>query len=1124
MAKLELVTLTNGFMDVRVSNAFPRVKDYYINGKVLEGQSEAINTLIINDVELKPSFQFEHISKNKAGYILTGDKSAGYPAFEIAVEISLGDNTESGQKDSLNTLTFEVTSVKSLGPTASDEEIVKTIEFPNHSIISINSNENSAQFMGAEIIVNTQSSDGDRLINLDADTEIGSSNHHIAVISNEYFAASIYSNTVTDKNDAWNSTIANITDINGAKHLGLASAEWIYQKGVAYNALSAEEMPLIRVAIVEDVNNDGIVNWNDAAIAHRQIMKNRTSSELVPDTVATRIAMNFGSQAQNPFLVTLDNVKKVFLHTDGLGQNILLKGYGSEGHDSGHLNYADIGERIGGVEDMKTLLSEGKDYGAIFGTHINASETYPESPYFEEERLRKKDGDYSYGWNWLDQAINIDADYDLRHGRQERLEDLAKVLDRGDGKNDLSYLYIDVWGNGQSGDNGTYASAQLAKEIQDLDWGLATEWGYAFANDSILQHWAADVTYGGYKLKGINSKLIRFIQNHERDAWVANIPEYSGAAMNPLLGGYNMKDFEGWQGRNNYAEYIRNLFHTNLSSKFIQHFQVIKWLDGDKTTLPGAEDDISWIPEMEVILENAELDKTLTISRGANDYQENPTAYRTRTMKLDGKTILQEVEEHVNYLIPWYWDANGIRLDSGSEKLYAFSSTGEVNTWELTEEFADVSELYLYKLSDIGKESLGTVAVSDGKITLELEANAAYVLYKTFQTYPGVEWSKHAHIIDTGFNSRNLDAWKIENADSAEVLDVVDTASGTQVLEISRNTATVSLRQEITELTPGRRYAAYVGVENRDDARAFIKISDEDGNQIDYNSTKRSIALNFVKAYSHNTNNNSYTVEEKNPFSNFEGTSYFQNMYVFFDAPETGKTYLAIGKEAGNGTTYFDDIRVFENDMNNFELGENIFFQDFENVPQGIYPFVISGIEEVEDNRTHLSERNPVNPHYTSRGWEDKKVSDVIDGNWSLKTNGLVNRDHLVYQTIPQNYRFKPGKRYRVSLDYLVGSNNTYKFVTGEGNYYKYDEESGEFTRNHFIEVFDLIDTTTNPDGEEANSLSIEFIVEESKENYWIGIYSTDSDAEARGLEDRKLNFSGYRDLIIDNLKIEELD
>ena len=38
---------------------------------------------------------------------------------------------------------------------------------------------------------------------------------------------------------------------------------------------------------------------------------------------------------------------------------------------------------------MKTLLTRGKEYGATFGVHVNASETYPESKYFQEDRLLK---------------------------------------------------------------------------------------------------------------------------------------------------------------------------------------------------------------------------------------------------------------------------------------------------------------------------------------------------------------------------------------------------------------------------------------------------------------------------------------------------------------------------------------------------------------------------------------------------------------------------------------------------------------------------------------------------------------------------------------------------------------
>ena len=99
--------------------------------------------------------------------------------------------------------------------------------------------------------------------------------------------------------------------------------------------------------------------------------------------------MNFGGQAQNPFLTTLDNVKRVAMHTDGLGQSVLLKGYGNEGHDSGHPDYADIGERIGGAEDMNTLMTKGAEYGAKFGIHVNAVEMYPEAKAFNEDLVRR---------------------------------------------------------------------------------------------------------------------------------------------------------------------------------------------------------------------------------------------------------------------------------------------------------------------------------------------------------------------------------------------------------------------------------------------------------------------------------------------------------------------------------------------------------------------------------------------------------------------------------------------------------------------------------------------------------------------------------------------------------------
>ena len=66
------------------------------------------------------------------------------------------------------------------------------------------------------------------------------------------------------------------------------------------------ELPQAKVVITADRNDDAVVDWQDAAIAYRNIMNNPQGSEYVKDLVAYRIAMNFGSQAQNPFLMTLD--------------------------------------------------------------------------------------------------------------------------------------------------------------------------------------------------------------------------------------------------------------------------------------------------------------------------------------------------------------------------------------------------------------------------------------------------------------------------------------------------------------------------------------------------------------------------------------------------------------------------------------------------------------------------------------------------------------------------------------------------------------------------------------------------------------------------------------------------
>ena len=285
-------------------------------------------------------------------------------------------------------------------------------------------------------------------------------------------------------------------------------------------------------------------------------------------------------------------------------------------------------------------------------------------------------------------------------------------------------------------------------------------------------------------------------------------------------------------------------------------------------------------------------------------------------------------------------------------------------------------------------------------------------------------------------------------------------------------------------------------MDNRSDSKAVISITDGE-KKLAENYTIRSIAKNYVKAYTHNTH--SATVD---------GTSYFQHMYVFFTAPASGEATLTLSKLEGEGASYFDDVRVVESDAKNITFDKNgeisRFTQDFEKSVQGLYPFVVGGIEGVEDNRIHLSE---LHAPYTQAGWDVKKMDDVLDGNWSVKVNGLTRRNAIAFQTIPQNFRFEPGVKYHVSFKYQSGTDGIYAVVKGSGE-----------------------KITSNPEplalamGKDADATYETDIVGDESGQTWFGIYSTGKAANTQGNSGAAANFGGYQDFVLDDLVIERVD
>ena len=1082
-------TIQSTVLKAVIDQAFPRVKEYVLNGNKLPGQVQPINKVVINKHAVTPEVTYKKVNATTAEYEMKLRDEPNLINADMTVRLQVVDNQ----------LHFDVTKIVNHnqvtpGQKIDDErKLLSSINFLGNSLVSVSSDQTGAKFDGATMSNNTHVSGDDHIAVTNPMKDLAKG-YMYGFVSTDKLAAGVWSNSQNSygggSND-WTRLTSFKQTVGNTNYVGIQSSEWQWEKaykGIVFPEYT-KELPSAKVVITEDANADSKVDWQDGAIAYRSIMNNPQGWEKVKDITAYRIAMNFGSQAQNPFLMTLDGIKKINLHTDGLGQGVLLKGYGSEGHDSGHLNYADIGKRIGGVEDFKALIEKAKKYGAHLGIHVNASETYPESKYFNENILRKNpDGSYSYGWNWLDQGVNIDAAYDLAHGRLARWEELKNKLGEG-----LDFIYVDVWGNGQSGDNGAWATHVLAKEINKQGWRFAIEWGHGGEYDSTFQHWAADLTYGGYTNKGINSAITRFIRNHQKDSWVGDYRSYGGAADYPLLGGYSMKDFEGWQGRSDYNGYVTNLFAHDVMTKYFQHFTVSKWEDGKSVTMTDNGSTYKWTPEMKVELVDAANNKVV-VTRKSNDV--HSPQYRERTVTLNGRVI----QDGSAYLTPWNWDANGKKLASDKEKMYYFNTEAGATTWTLPSDWAN-GKVYLYKLTDQGKTEEKEVAVKDGKITLDLTANQPYVLYRSKQTNPEMSWSEGMHIYDQGFNSESLDHWKISG--DASKAEIVKSQGANQMLRIQGNKEKVSLTQKLTDLKPNTKYAVYVGVDNRSDAKASITVNTGEKEVTNY--TNKSLALNYVKAYAHNTRRSNATVDN---------TSYFQNMYAFFTTgPDVSNVTLTLSREAGNEATYFDEIRIFENESKMYGDGHDTatgaFKQDFENVGQGIFPFVIGGIEGVEDNRTHLSEKHGP---YTQRDWNGKKVDDVIEGNWSLKTNGLVSRRNLVYQTIPQNFRFEAGKTYRITFDYEAGSDNTYAFVVGKGEF-----QSGQASN---LEMHELANTWT--DSKKAKRATFLVTGAETGDT-WVGIYSTGNASNTRGDSGGNANFRGYNDFIMDRLQIEEI-
>ncbi|OIV37983.1 hypothetical protein BIV57_08180 [Mangrovactinospora gilvigrisea] len=897
---------------VRVGTAFPRVARYTdrTTGAVLHGQEDAVTDVVVNGAVLTPQVTSRRLSGAAYGYTL--DLGSGTV---LEAEIAVAEWTT----------TFRVTKVT--------EGALKlgTLEIPGLQLLSVRSTDDGPALMAATTSLDKNSS-GDTTLRLTAATPVDPARRGsaYAVLSVGPLAAGLESDSVTDQVSAvpgsswengriWRQTVAR----DGYLKCGLASGQWTYRASGA-DPDDTEPLPYVRCILTRDRNGDGAADWQDAAIALRELLPDPIGADTQYQRVVPHIPYLIGSIAGNDFLRVLDNVKRVALATDFLGQYTLVKGYQAEGHDVAHPDYGGhYNTRAGGLDALNTLTTRGKRWNSWFAVHVNCTEAYPVAHHFSEQLADKTNPQ----WAWADQSYRINSRWDLTsHSITERFRQLRDETDA----RTLTHLYIDVFReSGWTGD-------RLERELRGQGWSLASEWAFGLERNNIWSHWANDVTYGGDTSRGINSTLIRFLTAHQKDVFADKFPLYP----TPVL-----CDFEGWQQRFDWdTDFYRKIWAVNVPSKYLQANPLRTWGDTEITFFGGT-----------------------SVS----------SATGTRIVTTNGR----EVQRGDTYLLGW-----DPRHPDAPEKLYHYNPSGGSTVWTLPPGWGRPSAVAVYKLTDTGRVLDGMAPVTDGQLTLDADPAQPYVVYPDRRPdLPDPHWGEGSGLTNPYFTAGDLRGWTSTGQAAAVHGDY-----GLYDAQLGDDGGAASIGQRIGGLVPGTRYAASVQIEIGsavgEARRASLTVTTANGTAV-------SNSVDATPLVNKQSGDLKYGLR-------------FQRIFVWFTAGH-GPTTLTLSTEADAAAARvrFSHVRVVPNAQSSKD--GTLVFQDFEDVPQGLYPFVSY------TSRAHIA---GLHAPYTQRGWNGATTDDVISGNWSLKTRN--DSTGLAYRTVPGTVRFLPGRGYRVEFDF----------------------------------------------------------------------------------------------------------
>ena len=547
----QTISIANDGLTVRLDEDFPRVMDYMLNGKTMNGAEKRYNYVTINTVNIPATSEIIAQDEASVTYHVTPDAEKTGVTFDVVFEVK----------------NDQILEMKIMNIVEPEGEQVNSIGLPKQPLISANSTQAGAKFDASWVSKPVNGWGIKDLHKTIADKDVSTTAPYavaIPIITTDELSASMFNNVYIDGDEF---LYGGFKLSNGEVSVGAWNNEFMYrgladEKILPFPSEPDEEDLYCRVAITDDTNEDGQMDWQDGANALKKL-----TSDAIPGghTAARRffhVGYNFASGAQQPFMKVADNMKRLSNYMDGFGQNLVFKGYANEGHDSGHADYEDVNKRAGGAEGMNVAIAEADKINSDFGIHINNAEAYPEAKMFNDHVMANMDG-----WRWMDQSRYIRRDVDMIEGTFDaRLDALY------DQTPDLDFVYVDCW----EGDR--WGELKLVGNL--LRNGCEM---FATENAPDLHHFGVLVhSTGGTSSNGIH----QFVYNTQKDIYPSS---------SVYWGGYNRgASMMSWQHNNNINTMVEQFYTNQLPQKYLMCHDILKHT-GNAAVFEGNVTSSNWV-------------------------------------------------------------------------------------------------------------------------------------------------------------------------------------------------------------------------------------------------------------------------------------------------------------------------------------------------------------------------------------------------------------------------------------------------------------------------------------------------------------------------------------------------